>query len=273
MLELMSPWEYTSEIRPVLGHGSGFDSPGWNRIRHAAPALGEAFHALRREAGLSLADVYVQGREREDLYQLAEALTELDEWATTWRLRHFMVVERSDRRRGRRHTGHAGRAARQAGLEEALPGALEGAHRAHQHRQGERLSHPDAWGGATYERIAESFAPIHAELVAALRVQPGEPISRRRHRNGRRGAAGCAGRRRGHRARISPRIRSPRPAPPPTQAGLSIRFDEGDAQELPYEDESFDVVASAFGAIFAPDHERVGRAADACPAVTAAGSA
>ncbi len=95
MLELMSPWEYTSDIRPVLGHGSGFDSPGWSRIRHAAPELGEAFHALRREAGLSLADVYVQGREREDLYQLAEALTELDEWATTWRLRHFMVVERS----------------------------------------------------------------------------------------------------------------------------------------------------------------------------------
>ena len=44
--------------------------------------------------GLSLLEVYVQGREREDLYQLAEALTDLDEWATTWRVRHFMVVER-----------------------------------------------------------------------------------------------------------------------------------------------------------------------------------
>ena len=41
------------------------------------------------------------------------------------------------------------------------------------------------------------------------------------------------------------------------EAGLSIRFDEGDAQALPYEDESFDVVASAFGAIFAEQHERV----------------
>ena len=28
MLELMSPWEYTSGVRPELGHGSGFDSPG-----------------------------------------------------------------------------------------------------------------------------------------------------------------------------------------------------------------------------------------------------
>ena len=94
MLELMSPWEYTADVRPVLGHGSGFDSPGWSRVRRAAPALGQAFHELRRREGLSLAELYTQGRDREDLYQLAEALTDLDEWATTWRIRHFMVVER-----------------------------------------------------------------------------------------------------------------------------------------------------------------------------------
>jgi SAM-dependent methyltransferase len=40
------------------------------------------------------------------------------------------------------------------------------------------------------------------------------------------------------------------------EAGLTIRFDEGDAQELPYPDESFDAVCSAFGVIFAPDHVR-----------------
>lgn len=95
MLELMAPWEYTADIRPALGHGSGFDSPGWNRIRHAAPSLLAAFHEQRRAAGLSLVDLYVQGREHEELYSLAEALTDVDEWATTWRLRHFMVVERS----------------------------------------------------------------------------------------------------------------------------------------------------------------------------------
>jgi tryptophan 2,3-dioxygenase len=94
MLEQMSPWEYTAQVRPVLGHGSGFDSPGWNRLRHAAPALGQAFHDLRRSAGLSLVEVYTQGREREDLYRLAEALTDFDEWVTTWRVRHFMIVER-----------------------------------------------------------------------------------------------------------------------------------------------------------------------------------
>jgi tryptophan 2,3-dioxygenase len=94
MLEQMSPWEYTSAIRPVLGHGSGFDSPGWTHLRRVAPDLGQAFHTLRREAGLSLIDLYRHGREHEDLYQLAEALAELDERATVWRVRHFKVVER-----------------------------------------------------------------------------------------------------------------------------------------------------------------------------------
>jgi tryptophan 2,3-dioxygenase len=94
MLEHMSPWEYTRGIRPVLGHGSGFDSPGWNNLRRVMPALGVAFHKLRRDAGYSVRDLYVQGRELEELYQLTEALTELDERAQFWRIRHYQVVAR-----------------------------------------------------------------------------------------------------------------------------------------------------------------------------------
>jgi tryptophan 2,3-dioxygenase len=93
MLERMDPWEY-QEIRKVLGHGSGFDSPGWRELRRVIPRLGQAFHALRREAGLSLEDLYVHGREHERLYQLAEALIELDEQAQLWRMRHFQIVAR-----------------------------------------------------------------------------------------------------------------------------------------------------------------------------------
>jgi SAM-dependent methyltransferase len=37
--------------------------------------------------------------------------------------------------------------------------------------------------------------------------------------------------------------------------GLSVGFDLGDAQRLPYADASFDVVSSSFGVIFAPDAE------------------
>ena len=94
MLEQMSPWEYTKWIRPVLGHGSGFDSPGFRELRRVAPALGQAFHKLRRDAGLSVVDVYVKGREHEDLYQLAELVIELDERVIVWRMRHYKVVAR-----------------------------------------------------------------------------------------------------------------------------------------------------------------------------------
>jgi tryptophan 2,3-dioxygenase len=93
MLEHMSPWEY-QEIRKILGHGSGFDSPGWNELRRVLPRLGQAFHNARRGAGLTLAELYVQGRDHEQLYLLAEALIELDEQAQLWRMRHYQVVAR-----------------------------------------------------------------------------------------------------------------------------------------------------------------------------------
>ena len=40
-------------------------------------------------------------------------------------------------------------------------------------------------------------------------------------------------------------------------AGLDARFDDGDAEALPYPDAAFDVVASLYGAMFAPRPERV----------------
>jgi tryptophan 2,3-dioxygenase len=92
-LELMSPWEY-QEVRRVLGHGSGFDSPGFREIRRVSVPLYAAFESVRKERGLSVLDVYVRGREHEELYQLAELLTEWDERVGLWRYRHFQVVAR-----------------------------------------------------------------------------------------------------------------------------------------------------------------------------------
>lgn len=39
--------------------------------------------------------------------------------------------------------------------------------------------------------------------------------------------------------------------------GVDVRFDEGDAEMLPYEDAAFDLVVSLIGAMFAPQPERV----------------
>jgi ubiquinone/menaquinone biosynthesis C-methylase UbiE len=40
-------------------------------------------------------------------------------------------------------------------------------------------------------------------------------------------------------------------------AGVHVQFDEGDAEDLPYEDAEFDLVVSLIGAMFAPRPERV----------------
>jgi tryptophan 2,3-dioxygenase len=93
MLEQLSPWEYQA-IRKVLGHGSGFDSPGFREIRRVTPPLGQAFQARLREAGLSVVELYRQGREQEDLYQLGELLIGWDERISLWRMRHYLVVAR-----------------------------------------------------------------------------------------------------------------------------------------------------------------------------------
>jgi tryptophan 2,3-dioxygenase len=93
MLEALSPWEYQA-IRKVLGHGSGFDSPGFRQIRRVTPPLGQAFHEKLRDAGLTVVTLYVQGREHEDLYQLAELLISWDERIGLWRMRHYLVVAR-----------------------------------------------------------------------------------------------------------------------------------------------------------------------------------
>ena len=94
MLNQMDPWEY-QQIRVVLGHGSGFDSPGFRRVPHVTQRVWKAFDRLRSGAGLELTDLYRRGREHEELYQLAELLTEWDERIWVWRFRHYSIVARA----------------------------------------------------------------------------------------------------------------------------------------------------------------------------------
>jgi tryptophan 2,3-dioxygenase len=94
MLNQMSPWEY-HQIRVVLGHGSGFDSPGFRRVSHVTPHVWKAFDTQLTRGGLTLEELYQRGREFEELYQLAELLTEWDERIWVWRFRHYTIVARA----------------------------------------------------------------------------------------------------------------------------------------------------------------------------------
>lgn len=113
----------------------------------------------------------------------------------------------------------------------------------------------DIWSGASYERIAETFAPIHDRVVGALGITVGARVLDIACGTG--GVALRAARAgadvTGIDISVDQLAKARRSA---DEDGLAIRFDEGDCQQLPYGDAEFDAVASAFGAIFAPDHER-----------------
>jgi tryptophan 2,3-dioxygenase len=93
MLEHMNPVDY-AVVRTALGHGAGFDSPGFRAVHAMSPPLGEAFAALVRRRGLDLYGLYRAGYAQEDLYLLAEALITWDERNIMWRYQHLKTVER-----------------------------------------------------------------------------------------------------------------------------------------------------------------------------------
>jgi tryptophan 2,3-dioxygenase len=93
MLEHMNPVDY-AVVRTALGHGAGFDSPGFRRVHHLSPLVGQAFDSLLRRRGVALVDVYRGGHAHEDLYQLAEQLITWDERNIVWRHQHLKTVER-----------------------------------------------------------------------------------------------------------------------------------------------------------------------------------
>lgn len=112
----------------------------------------------------------------------------------------------------------------------------------------------EAWGAAPWEKVAEGNAQSHDALVELLDPKPGERFldvgtgtGAVAIRAARRGATVVG-------VDIAPNLleTARRLA---AEEGLEVVFDQGDAAALPYHDASFDVVASSFGVMFAPDHE------------------
>jgi tryptophan 2,3-dioxygenase len=94
MLDLLDPWDYHF-VRTALGHGSGFDSPGFRNLARATPALGAAFDRALARTGVPLTDLYRRRSDFQELHELAEVLTDYDERLRFWRFRHYSVVART----------------------------------------------------------------------------------------------------------------------------------------------------------------------------------
>lgn len=111
------------------------------------------------------------------------------------------------------------------------------------------------WGTANYASVGTRILLVSELLCEAVDLQGGEDVLDVACGNG--NAALAAARRFANvtgcdyqpRLLEQARIRS-------EAEGLDVDFREGDAEELPFEDASFDVVLSACGAMFAPNQER-----------------
>jgi len=93
MLEYLAPWDYRG-VRSALGHGSGFDSPGFVRTSEVSPPLGRAFSRLLDRRTLPLLQLYRDSASHEDAFQLAERLIDWDARLILWRSAHLKLVER-----------------------------------------------------------------------------------------------------------------------------------------------------------------------------------
>ncbi len=114
----------------------------------------------------------------------------------------------------------------------------------------------EIWSVGSYERIAARFAPVHDQLADRLAITAGDRVldlasgtGEVAFRAARAGATVTAI------DLAEPMIEKARRRA--EQEGLEVSFDLGDVEYLPYDDGSFDVLASAFGLVFAPDHANV----------------
>lgn len=92
VIETLTPDAYQI-IRRSLGNGSGQESPGYNIVRLAAGAVGEAFDRLLERRKLSLVEVYAGGND--DVKRVAEMILDVDEGFQAWLVAHYQLVRRT----------------------------------------------------------------------------------------------------------------------------------------------------------------------------------
>ncbi len=93
MLRHLAPWDF-QQIRRVLGHGSGFESPGWRNVRTSSRRLRRAFLGLLADRDVDLVELYRSCSAFHPLYRLAEALVEWDARIAAWRTLHYLIATR-----------------------------------------------------------------------------------------------------------------------------------------------------------------------------------
>jgi tryptophan 2,3-dioxygenase len=93
LFEGMLPSAYLA-IRPGLGHGSGMDSPGFNRINQLAPEVWKAYSGALERSGVELLLLHQRPETHPGLLAIAEGLVDVDGQWQRFKHEHLMVVRR-----------------------------------------------------------------------------------------------------------------------------------------------------------------------------------
>jgi SAM-dependent methyltransferase len=109
------------------------------------------------------------------------------------------------------------------------------------------------WGSGPYRGISDHLAIAHDHLLRAVEPRQGEKWLDVATGTGEiaipaaQGGAEVTGQDLAPDLLATARSRA-------ADAGVEVSFEQGDAENLPYDDTSFDTVSSSFGVMFAPDH-------------------
>ena len=119
-----------------------------------------------------------------------------------------------------------------------------------------KKKHSVIWGNGPYEQMPQHYEPLLAHLTTAAAARPGEQVL---------DVATGTGALALRLARSGAEVTGVDIAPAlidtarrlAADEGLDVRYEVGDAEALPFDDASFDIVTSSVGSMFAPDHARV----------------
>lgn len=93
LLETMAPVAYYA-IRKGLGHGSGLESPGFNRLLRMSKRVLDAFDRACERHKITAEELVREPAKHRRLWAIAEAMIDLDEAFQNFRYRHLVLVKR-----------------------------------------------------------------------------------------------------------------------------------------------------------------------------------
>jgi tryptophan 2,3-dioxygenase len=93
LLETMAPVAYF-HIRAGLGHGSGLESPGFNKIIRDAKNIEAAFEAACARRGVVPIALLRDPQKDRPLFDVAEAMIDVDAAFQEFRYQHYALVKR-----------------------------------------------------------------------------------------------------------------------------------------------------------------------------------